>query len=430
MNRSLCTSLALALLCTAFAARADRPVIDLSGGRIQALPIAIAPPLGATEAGSAVTAVLAADLDRSGLFKLLDPKSFLADPAKEGVAAQTINFSRWTGVGAQALIKALASLDGDTVRVEFHLYDPAKAAEVLHGTYSAPRAGIRQIAHRFADDVVKFFTHEPGDFQTRIAWVRETENGKQVVAADADGYGETALTGASINLLPAWTPDGRTVAFTTFRDGAAHIYTVDAFSRAVRPLVLTGDFATGATYAPDGLRFTYSASVNDNTDVYVSQTNGSAGRRLTDSRGIDISATWSPDGKQIAFISDRAGTPQVYVMDADGSHQRRITFQGNYNQEPAWSPKGDLIAFSGRDEKRSFDIYTVNVATGMVARLTQNEGTNEKPAWSPNGRHLLFDSTRTGKRQIWEMTSDGQNPRQITNEKVGASDPAWGPLPK
>jgi TolB protein len=448
MNRAYSRALApsaaaaLALLCGALGeARAERPVIDLNGARVQPLPIALASAMGASkdpkdpsgtaqaqQQGAAVMDVLAADFDRSGLFRLLDPKSFLAD-AREGVSPTAINFSRWSAVGAQGLVKAVAWAEGDNVNVEFHLYDPAKAAEVLHGTYSANRVGLRHIAHRFADDVVRFFTQEPGDFQTRIAFVRETEQGKQLVAADSDGFGVQPLTGAAINLLPSWAPDGRTLAFTGFRDGAAHVYTVDAVTHAIHPLISMGDFATGASFAPGGARIAFSASVEDNTDVYLARADGTGVRRLTEARGIDISATWSPDGKQLAFISDRAGSPQVYVMEADGTRQRRLTFQGNYNQEPAWSPKGDLIAFSGRDEHRNFDIYTVNVATGKVARLTQNEGTNEKPAWSPNGRHMLFDSTRSGRRQIWQMTADGKNPRQITTEKLSASDPAWGPLP-
>jgi len=116
-------------------------------------------------------------------------------------------------------------------------------------------------------------------------------------------------------------------------------------------------------------------------------------------------------------------------MQADGSDVRRLTFQGTYNQEPAWSPKGDLITFSGRDEHRVFDLYTVSVESGKVARLTQNQGTNEKPSWSPNGRYIVFSSTRGGKRQLWVVSADGSNPRQITSERQGASDPAWGPLP-
>ena len=422
---------ALVLCCTTalpLAARADRPVIDITGARTQAYAIAIAPAVGEPASGKAVLEVLSGDFARSGLFKVLDPQSFLADPAKEGMTDTTIDFSKWTTVGAAGLIKAKSEVDGDVVKVEFHLFDAGKGAEVLHGTYSAQVAGLRQIAHRFADDVVKFFTQERGDFQTRIAYVRETADGKQIVVADSDGANAQALTGASINLLPAWGPDGHSLAFTTFRDGAAHIYTVDTQTRAIKPLVLMGDFATGAAYSPDGLRFTYSASLDDNTDVYLSQADASAARKLTETRGIDISATWSPDGKQLCFISDRAGGPQLYLMNADGTNQKRLTFKGNYNQEPAWSPKGDLIAFSGRDEQRSFDIYTVNPTTGDIKRLTQSAGTNEKPSWSPNGRHIVFSSSRSGKRQLWMMSPDGTNQQRLTDEPRGATDPAWGPF--
>lgn len=415
----------IALLALLLAA--DRPVIDLSGGRVQAYPLALARPLGVQDAGVAVQSVLAADFEHSGLFKLLDPASFLADP-NEGLTG--IAFQKWQNVGAQGLVKMSCDALTTQVKCDMRLYDVARGQELLHGTYEAPRAAMRQIAHRFGDDVVRYFTHEPGVFQTRIAYVRETEAGKQIVVADQDGANPQPLTGASINLLPAWTPDAKLIAFTSFRDGlGAHIYTVDTSTKQIRPLVMMGDFATGACYAPDGLRFLFSASLNDNTDVYVSQADGSAGRRLTDARGIDISASWSPDAKRVAFVSERAGTPQIYTMAADGSDVRRLTFQGNYNQEPAWSPKGDLIAFSGRDEHRVFDLYTVAVDGGKVTRLTQNQGTNEKPTWAPNGRYILFSSTRGGKRQLWEVQPDGSNPREVTNERFGASDPAWGPLP-
>jgi len=416
-----------ALFAALLLAAPDRPVIDISGGRIQPLPLAIARPLGAPEAASAVQAVLAQDFDRSGLFRLLDPASFLAPPS-EGLI--TIDYSKWQAVGAQALVKMSCEVAGTDVQCDMRLYDVARGQELLNGTYTAPQKASRMIAHRFGDDVVRFFTREPGVFQTQIAWVREGEGGKQIMVSDWDGFGPVPLTGASINLLPSWTPDGKTIAFTSFRNGdGAHVYKVDIQTRQVSPLVLMGDFATGASYSPDGTRLLFSAAQNDNTDVYLAQADGSAARRITDSRGIDVSASWSPDGKRVAFVSDRAGTPQIYIMSASGSDLRRMTFQGNYNQEPAWSPRGDLIAFSGRDEHRVFDVYTVAVDGGKVTRLTQNQGTNEKPAWAPNGRTLLFSSTRGGTRQIWSSQPDGSNQRQVTSEKLGASDPSWGPLP-
>ena len=418
-------SLALALLLAAV----DRPVIDLSGGRVQPLPMAIARPLGATDAGPVVETVLSQDFDRSGLFRLLDPASFLA-PASEGLAG--FDYLKWQAVGAQALVKMSCDAGaGAEVKCDMRLYDVSRGQELLHGSYSAPRQGLRLLAHRFGDDVVRYFTREPGVFQTRIAWVRESEAGKQIVSSEWDGFAPQPLTGASINLLPSWAPDGKSIAFSSFREGTgAHLFVVDVATQKIRPLVLSGDFATGASWSPDGSRLLFSSSLNDNSDVYVAQADGSGAKRITDSRGIDISASWSPDGKRVAFVSERAGTPQVYTMAADGSDVRRLTFQGNYNQEPAWSPKGDLIAFSGRDEHRVFDLYTVAVDSGKVTRLTQNQGTNEKPSWAPNGRYLLFSSTRTGKRQIWMTQPDGGNHRQVTSEKGGASDPSWGPLQK
>src|SRR5205823_208727 len=147
-------------------------VIDLSGGRIQAYPLAVARPLGAQETAVAVQSVLSADFERSGLFKLLDPASFLASPS-EGLAK--IDFPKWTAVGAQGLVKMSCDASGAEVKCDMRLYDVTRGQPLLHGTYSAPRAALRQVAHRFGDDVVKFFTQEPGVFQTRISYVRETE---------------------------------------------------------------------------------------------------------------------------------------------------------------------------------------------------------------------------------------------------------------
>src|SRR5437899_6608137 len=197
--------MSLAFLLAVMLAAVDRPVIDLSGGRIQPLPLAIAKPLGSQETGTAVEAVLAQDFERSGLFRLLDPSSFLAPP-DEGMTG--IDYSKWQTVGAQALIKASCDASSD-VSCEMRLYDVARRQELLHGTYTAPRPALRLAAHPFADDVVRFFTREPGVFQTRIAWVRESETGKQVMVSDWDGFGVQPRNGACLTLIPPWRPNGR-----------------------------------------------------------------------------------------------------------------------------------------------------------------------------------------------------------------------------
>ena len=422
-------SLLAAALVISLGAQAQRAQIDFERAKVQPFPIAVPDAQGGGEAGKLIVEVLRADFDRSGLFKVLDPKSFLADAAKEGLDEKAIDGKPWIAVGAQGLLKISAVADGEGVKVVYRLFDPLRAALVASGAPSGPPDGLRRVAHRIADDVVRFYTQEPGDFATRIAYVRQGAEGKQIVVADSDGQGATAVTGAGINLLPAFAPDGKTVAITSFRDGrGAHIYSVDLSSGAISPLVLMGDLAAGAAFAPDGLRFAYSASVKDNTDLYLAQSDGAAGHRLTNDRGIDISASFSPDGKRIAFVSDRGGSPQIYVMSVDGTGARRLTFEGLYNQEPAWSPKGDVIAFCGRDERNVFDVFTIDVATGKTKRLTDSKGNSDRPAWSPTGRHLLFASSRTGTRQIWMMTADGENQRQITREKTAASEPTWGPL--
>ena len=422
--------LVFSIFFIATAAQAQRAAIDFERAKVQ--PFRIAVPNAPGEAGT-VAQVASGDFDRSGLFKLLDPKGFLADAAKEGIDEKSIDWKPWTAVGAQGLLKLASAAQADgSIKVEYHLFDPLRATEVLRGFYSASAPGLRAVAHRIADDVVRFYTQEPGDNSTRIAYVRGASEQKQIVVADSDGANAQAVTGAGINLLPSWTPDGRQLSFTSFREGrGAHIYSVDIATGAIAALVRMGEFAGGAAWAPDGLRFAFSASVNDNTDIYLSQPDGAAGRRLTTDRAIDISATWSPDGKQLGFVSDRGGTPQIYVMNADGQGQRRLTFEGRFNQEPSWSPKGDLIAFCGRDERAVYDIFTVEVASGKIKRLTDSarHGSANRPSWSPNGRHLLFQSDRGGVRQIWVMTADGENLRQLTHEKAGAADPAWGPLP-
>ena len=423
-TRLLRLAVALGATFALHAAAQERTYIDVGSPDFQPLPIAVAPfaPAGDPVAREAWETVRG-DLDLSGLFKVLDPKGFLADP-NEGITASTIQFARWGDVGADGLVKA--RLDGQGA--EFHLFEVRAGRELTTGT--APGGGARLVGHRIADAILKYYTREPGIFTTRIAAIRKTAEGRELVLFDVDGKrSQVVLSEKMLILMPSWRPDGRELLVTSYRNGRPELWAYKLADRSFRKLLSVGALTMGGVYSPDGKRIAFTASQNGGTtDVWVADADGANARRLTKDPADDLSPTWSPDGKRIAFVSNRAGSPQLYVMNSDGSDARRLTFQGNYNQTPQWSPRGDLIAFTARDERKVFDIFVVAPDTGKIARVTQNQGaTNEEPTWAPNGRLLAFTSDRKGPPQLVVSSPDGDRQTVVTGGAAALATPAWGP---
>jgi TolB protein len=431
MNRPLLALLASLPLLAPSAALAQRQYIDVGSPDFRPLAIAVVPfqsGPGAQADAVDVQQTFRDDLSLTGIFDLLDPRSFLAD-ASEGTQAGSIKFRRWQDVGAEGLVKAAVKREDALVAGELHLFDVRAGREVLYRVYRERSA--RALAHRFADDVLQYYTREPGVFRTRIAAIRKGRASWEVVLLDADGKGaETLSREPAIALLPSWRPDGGEILFTSYRSGKPEIWGLRVPGGAPRPVVSLGDLASGAAYSPDGRRIAFTASVDGNSDVYVANADGTAIQRLTIDPATDTSPTWSPDGRRIAFVSTRSGNPHLYVMNADGSAQRRLTFQGNYNQTPRWSPRGDQIAFTARDERRVFDVFLVSPETGKVSRVTQDQGlTNEEPSWAPNGRLLVFVTDRGGRQQLVISNPAGDRQRVVTSDPTGLAAPSWGPLP-
>jgi TolB protein len=425
MRRLLPALLALALAPPALAQ--ERTYVDVGSPNFQPLPIAVAPFDGDSDAAE-VAAVVRGDLTLSGLFDVLDPKGFLADTA-EGLAAPTIRFARWADVGAEGLAKARVRRVGQELEGELHLYEVRAGREALARTHRVPASDPRALGHRFADEIVRHYTREPGVFSTRVAAIRKARGLFELVLFDADGKNpRILLSERSILLTPAWRPDGSEILVTSYRAGRPEIWTYRLADRAFRRLASVRN-AMGGVYSPDGRRIAFTASEGGNSDVWVMNADGSGARRLTSHGALDLSPSWSPDGKRLAFVSDRAGTPQLYVMGADGSEPKRLTFQGNYNQTPQWSPRGDLIAFTARDERKVFDVFVVSPATGRIERITQDQGrTNEEPTWAPNGRLLAFRSDRNGAAQLVVSDPKGERQTAVAGGVGDLSAPAWGPL--
>ncbi len=431
MTRTHAVALSLALaLAAAPAAAQERPTLVIGSPAFQPLPIAVADFAGEGEprAGRELAEVVRGDLSLSGLFDVLDPKGFLADPA-EGYTASSIRFARWSDVGAEGLVRARVRKDGAEQVADLHVYEVRAGRESLSKTIRATAASPRLLGHRIADEIVKLYTREPGVFSTQLAAIRKARGLFELVLFDADGRNpRVLLSERAILLTPSWRPDGKELLLTSYRSGRPELWALRLADRAFRRVGSIPN-AMGGVYSPDGTQIAFTATEGGNSDVWLMAADGRGARKLTRDASLDLSPSWSPDGKRIAFVSDRAGSPQLYVMNADGSGVRRLTFQGNYNQTPQWSPRGDLLAFTARDERKVFDVFVVSPDSGKIDRVTQDQGrTNEEPTWAPNGRLLAFKSDRKGTAQLVVADPRGDRQTLVAGGVGELSAPAWGPF--
>lgn len=429
----------LLLLSSASAAYADdtktRAVIEIGSPDFRPYPLAVPNARNmrggkGTPVTEEITDALRWNFTLAATFKVLDPKSYLADPAREGLAAASIKFEDWVNVGAEGLIKCGVTESGTTLKADFRFFDVASGRQLLQKSYNGKAEDAKQFARAFSDEVVYYLTGNKGIFRTRIAAVRKTKTGRELWVMDLDGSRARPVTSnKSINLLPSWDRSGTGLLFTSYIRHNPNLYRQPVSGG--RPKLLSGErgLNTGGAMSPDGSKIALTLSRDGNSEIYTMSASGTGLKRLTTDWGIDSSPSWSPDGKKIAFVSSRWGDPHIFVMNANGSGIKRVTDRGTYNQTPDWSPKGDLIAFTARDERNVFDIFTVNPATKEIKRLTQDQGNNEEPSFSPDGNHIVFTSTREGRSQIWIMAVDGSNQTRIT-KRGGYSTPAWSPYVK
>jgi len=393
------------------------------------LPIAIPRPKGGE--GVALDefwSVVRRDLEISGWFKVLDPAAFV-EPSSAGVRLGEFDFADWKVPGAAVLAKTVVTATSGTgsARAEAWVYDVAGGARLDARAFTGQPERIRTLAHRVSNAIIEAVTGERGIFDTRFAAVNARSGNKEIYIVDVDGHGAVQITrNGSINLAPAWSPDGGSLVYTSYRAGNPDLYVTDLSNTKTRRVSARMGLNTGGTWSPFQRVLAVTLSFNGNSDIYtVNADSGEQIARLTNAPGIDTSAAFSPDGAQIAFVSERSGGAQIYVMPAAGGEARRVTFHGSHNTDPAWSPDGTKLAYVSRDG--NFDVFTCGLDGRGVIRITQGQGDNEDPSWSPNGQYVAFSSTRTGTGQIWISTADGYHHVQVTQDKGGWSNPTWSP---
>ena len=404
--------------------------LNVTGGGSKKLNIAVpdfAPAAGSDTAGTGkmLAAVAGADLSFSGLFSVVAATG--AIPANNPAALKQ-SWTEFAAAGAHAGLHAIVATRGDRLDGEMRLYDltSPEFRLITSKKFDVPTAQARRLAHKMADEVVLQFTGEPGIADTKIAYVLGPRGAKEILVADYDGAAPAPVTrNGSINLSPVWSPDARSLAFTSYRQGYPDLYRAFPFER--RPEQTLAAFSginSSPAFSPDGRSLAMTLSKDGNPEIYVLTLATGTMRRLTRHAGIDTEPAWAPTGRQIAFISDRAGSPHLYVMDAEGANVRQLT-SGGFHTQPRWSPKGDTIVYTTRQTVH--DLWAINADGSNPRRLTAGAGDNQGATWSPNGRHLAFQSNREGRWQIFGMLADGTGQEPITRAAGDATSPAWSP---
>ncbi len=406
--------------------------IDINQGNVEPLPMAVTDFISDDDVGTKISAVIAEDLRRSGLFAPINKAAFIQKISNPDVSPR---FEEWRVINAQALVVGRVSREGDgRLKAEFRLWDTFAAEQLIGQQFFTQPENWRRVAHIIADAIYEKLTGERGYFDTRVVFVSETgprkERQKQLAIMDQDGANLRFLTqGNDLVLTPRFSPSRQEVTYMSFANGQPRVYLLQ-LETGQREIV--GNFP-GMTFSPrfspDGQRVIMSLEQEGNANIYTMDLRSRATTRLTDTSAIDTSPSYSPEGNRIVFESDRGGRQQLYIMNSDGTNQQRISYGDGSYSTPVWSPRGDLIAFT----KQSGGKFSIGVMRpdGSGERILTTGFHNEGPTWSPNGRVIMFFRQPAGAAgpQLYSIDLTGYNEQRVETPNYG-SDPAWSPLLK
>lgn len=398
--------------------------IEITGAGASRFPVAI--PIFENEGAlpRAVTDVVRADLERSGLFNLVD-LGLVALP--ESVRPDLVNIR---GRGADAVLtgSVIAQADG-RFDVRFRLFDTQRQSELGALAIRMAPAQYRNTGHRIADFVYEKLTGQAGYFSTRIAYVVKSGGRYELQVADADGMNpQTALVSREPIISPSWAPDGQRLAYVSFEAKKPVVYVHNLPTGQRNVLANFRGSNSGPTWSPDGQRLAVVLTKDGNSQLYILNSDGSGARRVTSSGGIDTEPAWSPDGEWIYFSSDRSGGAQIYRVSVNGGTAQRVTFQGTYNVSPRLSSDGKSMAYISRNEGR-FQVAIMDLATRQTTVLT-NSNRDESPSFAPSGRMILYATESGGRGVLSAVSSDGRIKQRLSIQASDVREPAWGPQPK
>jgi TolB protein len=393
---------------------------EISGVGSNQIPIAVAAFADESIAPAQVSAVIKADLERSGMFRVIDAGTVISDTA-------VVDYSGWINKGAYAVVSgSVTKLADGRFDVRYKLHDTLKTTAISALTLTNPAKYTRLSGHKIADDIYLKLVGVRGAFSTRIAYVRQTgSKSYQLEVADADGEGtEVAFTSGESIISPTWSPDGSKVAYVSFEARKPIVYVQDLMTGKRKIVANEKGSNSAPAWSPDGSKLAVALSKDGHTQIYNVNADGSGVRRLSNGNGIDTEPQYSADGGTIYFTSDRSGGPQIYKMAATGGNATRVTFSGSYNISPRLSSDGKTLAYISQ-RSGGFALYALDLESGQETRLADSAS---EPSFAPNGKYIMYATDAGGRKALAVVSVDGRVKQRLSTQAGNIREPNWGPF--
>ncbi|MCS4292679.1 TolB protein [Comamonas sp. BIGb0152] len=394
--------------------------VEITGVGIRQIPIALPQFRGEDGAPQKISAIVQADLVRSGRFKSIDASGEQLDESSRPDVA------KWTANGAEYLSVGSVTRGSNGFDVRFRLWDAVKGADLGGQSYNVPQADLRLVAHKIADYIYEKITGEKGVFSTRIAYVTKAGPRYTLWVADSDGENaQSALASPEPIISPTWSPAGTQLAYVSFESRKPVVYVHEVSSGRRRLIANFRGSNSAPAWSPDGSTLAVTLSRDGGSQLYTIPSSGGEPRRLMQSSGIDTEPTYSKDGRYIYFVSDRGGAPQIYRVGTQGGNAERVTFSGSYNISPSISPDGRTLAYITR-AGGGYKLQVMDLASSSVASVTDTTS-DESPSFAPNSRLIVYATREGGREALMTTTLDGKIKARLAGQSGDIREPDWGP---
>ena len=398
--------------------------VEVSGVGLTQLPIALAPFKGQDASPQKISAIVQADLERSGQFRGVDASGQALDEASRP------DLTLWRQRTADSLVVgSVSKLADGRFDVRFRLWDVVRGQDLGGQSFTVPQGDLRLASHRIADYVYEKLTGEKGIFSTRIAYVTKGGSRYSLWVADADGENaQAALASPEPIISPVWSSNGSQLAYVSFESRKPVVYVHNVASGQRRLLANFRGSNSAPAWAPDGNSLAVTLSRDGGSQLYTIAASGGEPRRLTQSNSIDTEPVFSADGSTIYFVSDRGGAPQIYKMAASGGAPTRVTFSGSYNISPSVSGDGRWLAYISR-VGGAFKLHVMELSSGNVTAITDTSA-DENPSFAPNSKLIVYATQLGGREALMTTTLDGKIKARLAGQAGDIREPDWGPFQK